>query len=234
MRSSRRRRSMRAPSSSGPRRTAPRTTASGRSARSATATSACTRPANRTWTTDGPWANRELVAAGDGNVFILQIGDRAQFGSYSRLRRPGQPRPDQRQRHGRRRHPVQLRRARRQATGAAHGQPRGALRRPGHLQPVARFESPYVDGTGSACAPTATRSPTAIARCTTTSASCAPTANGPRCAARSTARTTTAATWTSGSSPTAGRWPRSPRTPWTRAAGRSTSRGPTAWPSTCV
>ena len=35
------------------------------------------------WTTDGPWAGRELVAEGDGNVFIIQVGDREQFGSYA-------------------------------------------------------------------------------------------------------------------------------------------------------
>ncbi len=35
------------------------------------------------WTTDGPWKDRELVADGDGNVFILQIGNKEQFGSYA-------------------------------------------------------------------------------------------------------------------------------------------------------
>ncbi len=35
------------------------------------------------WSTDGPWADRELVAEGDGNVFVLQVGDRDGFGSYT-------------------------------------------------------------------------------------------------------------------------------------------------------
>ncbi len=35
------------------------------------------------WTIDGPWKDRELVAEGDGNVFILQIGNKDQFGSYA-------------------------------------------------------------------------------------------------------------------------------------------------------
>lgn len=35
------------------------------------------------WTTEGPWKDRELIAEGDGNVFIIQIGDMEQFGSYN-------------------------------------------------------------------------------------------------------------------------------------------------------
>jgi hypothetical protein len=35
-----------------------------------------------TWTTSGPWADKELIADGFRNVFIIQIGDAGQYGSY--------------------------------------------------------------------------------------------------------------------------------------------------------
>jgi len=35
-----------------------------------------------TWTTDGPWADRELMAESGRNVFIIQVGNAEQFGTY--------------------------------------------------------------------------------------------------------------------------------------------------------
>ncbi|MEP7232916.1 MAG: hypothetical protein ABI691_21835 [Ginsengibacter sp.] len=35
------------------------------------------------WTTDGPWANRELIADGKNNVFIIQIGSKDEYGELS-------------------------------------------------------------------------------------------------------------------------------------------------------
>jgi len=37
------------------------------------------------WTTSGDWAGTELTADGLRNVFILQVGDRAQFGSFEQF-----------------------------------------------------------------------------------------------------------------------------------------------------
>lgn len=39
------------------------------------------------WTTSGDWAGKELVAEGDRNVFILQVGSRDEFGSYIAFKR---------------------------------------------------------------------------------------------------------------------------------------------------
>jgi PLAT/LH2 domain len=35
------------------------------------------------WTTTGPWADNELIAEGARNVFILQVGSKSEFGSFS-------------------------------------------------------------------------------------------------------------------------------------------------------
>ena len=35
-----------------------------------------------TWTTDGPWAGKELIADGSSNVFICLVGSRTTFGSF--------------------------------------------------------------------------------------------------------------------------------------------------------
>ncbi len=37
------------------------------------------------WTTGGPWADKELLAAGARNFFILQVGSAAEFGSYGKF-----------------------------------------------------------------------------------------------------------------------------------------------------
>jgi len=37
------------------------------------------------WTTAGPWAGKELVAEEGRNIFIIQIGDREEFGSYEQF-----------------------------------------------------------------------------------------------------------------------------------------------------
>lgn len=39
------------------------------------------------WTTSGDWAGKELVAEGERNVFILQVGSRDEFGSYLDFKR---------------------------------------------------------------------------------------------------------------------------------------------------
>lgn len=39
------------------------------------------------WTTSGDWAGKELLAEGDRNVFILQVGSRDEFGSYIAFKR---------------------------------------------------------------------------------------------------------------------------------------------------
>ena len=38
-----------------------------------------------TWTDNGPWKDKEIRVAGDTNVFITQIGCRAEFGSFERF-----------------------------------------------------------------------------------------------------------------------------------------------------
>ena len=37
------------------------------------------------WTTGGPWKDNELIAKGARNIFILQVGSKAQFGSFSKF-----------------------------------------------------------------------------------------------------------------------------------------------------
>ena len=39
------------------------------------------------WTTSGDWADREIMAEGKRNVFILQVGSREEFGSYLNFKR---------------------------------------------------------------------------------------------------------------------------------------------------
>lgn len=39
------------------------------------------------WTTEGDWANKEIMADGKRNVFILQVGSKEEFGSYINFKR---------------------------------------------------------------------------------------------------------------------------------------------------
>lgn len=39
------------------------------------------------WTTKGDWANREIMAEGKRNVFLLQVGSKNEFGSYINFKR---------------------------------------------------------------------------------------------------------------------------------------------------
>ena len=38
------------------------------------------------WTTQGPWADKELVADNGRNIFIIQVGNVDEFGSYERFK----------------------------------------------------------------------------------------------------------------------------------------------------
>jgi PLAT/LH2 domain-containing protein len=37
------------------------------------------------WTTNGPWTDKELIADGTRNIFIFQVGNAAEFGSYDKF-----------------------------------------------------------------------------------------------------------------------------------------------------
>jgi hypothetical protein len=39
------------------------------------------------WTTEGDWADREIMAEGKRNIFILQVGSKEEFGSYLNFKR---------------------------------------------------------------------------------------------------------------------------------------------------